>query len=316
MARSDSRSPCCADHPDYVALRLLAWEQMGKPALAGEGAYEWTGSSSFASTGFDPCVVPTLVDLEREEVVVDSKTICNYICSQQTGEGLLPVDPVERSLVQKHLSLVDETPHVALLYDGLAGHDRRPGFVRRIIGGNGGHGMQISSLERRLAEEGATWEGETMKRAYQAKLAKTQAGVLASQKSTNGEKAYNLAAEEKTRAVLAELEQDLSMSSGEWIVGNRFTLADCFQGVSLLRLAWLGNSFLWQDKPEVAAFFESIQKRPKIQEAVLFAEGYLPSPHWIALHGRHRGPVAAATQAARAYGLNAGSVVASMLPRG
>ena len=61
-------------HPDYVRLRLLAYKELpnGTP-LVGEGQYEWSGSSSVSTTGFDPCVVPTLVDLQENKIVVDSK---------------------------------------------------------------------------------------------------------------------------------------------------------------------------------------------------------------------------------------------------
>ena len=59
--------------------------------------------------GFDPLVVPTLVDNLKERVVAESKTIMNYLDREIPTPPLYPVECAE--LVEKHVKLVDDTPH-------------------------------------------------------------------------------------------------------------------------------------------------------------------------------------------------------------
>ena len=56
----------------YIRLRLAA-------NLGAKFATEYSGRSSVSSEGFDPAVVPTLVDHEENIVVADSLAICRYI---------------------------------------------------------------------------------------------------------------------------------------------------------------------------------------------------------------------------------------------
>jgi hypothetical protein len=59
--------------PDYVRMRLL-----GKP----EGK-ALVGTDDHDTKGFDPAVVPTLIDLKTKRVVADSVNICKYIGKRQ-----------------------------------------------------------------------------------------------------------------------------------------------------------------------------------------------------------------------------------------
>ena len=59
-------------HPDYVRLRIR-----GAPGREFVNGY--TGRSSATTEGFDPCVVPTLVDHETDQVLIDSRFICDHI---------------------------------------------------------------------------------------------------------------------------------------------------------------------------------------------------------------------------------------------
>ena len=58
--------------PEYVRLRLKGQEK--QKLVSG-----YTGASSVAEDGFDPCVVPTLVDHQEGRVVIDSKNICEFL---------------------------------------------------------------------------------------------------------------------------------------------------------------------------------------------------------------------------------------------
>ena len=93
--------------PAYVKLRLH-----GRPG--GGFATGYTGRSSVQSEGFDPAVVPTLVDLERNRVVTDSARICRYIDQVVApGNTLEPAQLSEE--ISREIEIVDGTPQVALL---------------------------------------------------------------------------------------------------------------------------------------------------------------------------------------------------------
>ena len=60
--------------PQYVRLRMAGCDALGGPLMTVH-----TGSTSVAHGGCDPAVVPTLVDRETSQVIVDSKRICFYL---------------------------------------------------------------------------------------------------------------------------------------------------------------------------------------------------------------------------------------------
>src|SRR3546814_5059725 len=96
--------------PQYVRLRLRS-----EAAAKHRPVSSFTGQSSVDSEGFDPLVVPTLVDHETGRILADSKAICLYLCDALSGgTDLLPADL--REAVLKQVQLAATTPHVALLY--------------------------------------------------------------------------------------------------------------------------------------------------------------------------------------------------------
>src|SRR3546814_3538307 len=62
--------------PQYVRLRLRS-----EAAAKHRPVSSFTGQSSVDSEGFDPLVVPTLVDHETGRILADSKAICLYLRS-------------------------------------------------------------------------------------------------------------------------------------------------------------------------------------------------------------------------------------------
>ena len=61
--------------------------------------------------GFDPLVVPTLVDNLKKRVVAESKTIMNYLDKEIPTPPLYPTECAE--LVKKHVKLVAGRSHRA-----------------------------------------------------------------------------------------------------------------------------------------------------------------------------------------------------------
>ncbi|MEM7281327.1 MAG: glutathione S-transferase N-terminal domain-containing protein, partial [Pseudomonadota bacterium] len=130
---SDSYSPA------YVRMRL-------KGAPGAELVRGYTGQSSVASEGFDPCVVPTLFDHLHQRVVVDSARICDYLDRESdVGTPLVPDELA--SGIDAQISLIDQAPHVAVLY-GVPpeGEDCRPGHLANML--DGVHDRKIVHLER------------------------------------------------------------------------------------------------------------------------------------------------------------------------
>ena len=77
--------------------------------------------------GFDPLVVPTLVDNLKKKVIADSKKIMEYLDQEIPSPPLYPGEYA--TMHEKHVKLVDDTPHAALLYGGDPDNDRRPDFI-------------------------------------------------------------------------------------------------------------------------------------------------------------------------------------------
>jgi len=145
--------------PNYVRLRLEA--KGSAPLVSG-----YTGRSSVQSEGFDPAVVPTLVDHDAQVVVADSLAICRYIDRVVApSTSLCPQDLAGD--VARELAIVDRTPHVALLYGAHPEIDFRPERIRN--GMDGVHERKIAKIRVARAQS----EGDlNLVGAYDAKIAK------------------------------------------------------------------------------------------------------------------------------------------------
>ena len=103
-------------HPDYVKLRIAG--SRGQDFVSGH-----TGSSSTSKHGFDPTVVPTFIDREAENIVIDSQRICRYIDSHIGQSTLRP------AALEKEIDEQTAVPEVRFRGD----QDGRFGQMRRLI---------------------------------------------------------------------------------------------------------------------------------------------------------------------------------------
>ncbi len=250
--------------PDYVRLRLL-----GAPDA--ELARGYTGQSSVTTEGFDPCVVPTLVDHEQERVVVDSSRICTYL-DEQTPEPKLVLEALAGQIAEQ-IALVDQAPHVASLYGAHPDHDPRPKGLKINI--TGVHAKKIVKLKE--AREWA-YDEPTLVAAYDAKIAK---------ESSAGEFVYQAEqmrqAHKAMDAHVGALEEQLGSHNGEWVMGDRYTMADILWTTSIYRMKWLGLGSAWEGnaaRPRVNAYVAKAFDRPSFRAGVIEWPGaYGPSPH-------------------------------------
>lgn len=250
--------------PDYVRLRLK-----GAPDAKLVSGY--TGESSVTQQGFDPCVVPTLVDHEASRVIIDSQAICEYIATNVTsGTELVPAE-LETD-IHAQVELVDRAPHVAALYGAHPDDDRRPPGLRDRI--TGVHARKIRVLETLIEHVG---DDPELRSAYESKIAKElAAGEFV--KTPDEMRAVH----EQMAAHVNDLEHQLGQSGGPWVLGDAYTLADIVWTLSLWRMKWLGLGINWDGgrNPSVASYTRRAFDRPSFRSAVVNWPGsHAPSPH-------------------------------------
>lgn len=251
--------------PEYVRMRL-----QGAPNARLVDGY--TGASSVTTEGFDPCVVPTLVDHEKQAVVVDSANICEYLDREWAeGERLMPEATADE--VRAQVDLVDRAPHVAALYGAHPDSDNRPAALRKNI--KDVHGRKIAAVEAMMAEAGDDVE---LHAAYRAKITK-EASADKFVYDADSMRAAHRAMDEHVGA----LEAQLAGHGESWVLGNAYTMADIMWTNSLYRLKWLGMGHFWEqgsDRLRVVEYAERAFERPSFRRAVVGWPGaYFPSPH-------------------------------------
>jgi 2,5-dichlorohydroquinone reductive dechlorinase len=246
-------------YPEYVRLRLK-----GREAATGRLVDGYTGRSSTETEGFDPCVVPTLVDHEAGLVLANSKRMCLYLATVAGGgTELLPED--RRDEILRQVDIVDRTPHVAVLYGEHPGEDRRPAFVRTNM--LGVHNQKIAQARKNMA---LVPGDPDLTAAYQHKILKETAAREFIRTDSDMR-----AAVQEFKDLIAQLERDLEATGGEWLFGDRFTLADVCWAASLFRIRWLGlgDSFApSKDEPQhprVAGYCARLLSRPSVRRSII-----------------------------------------------
>lgn len=253
--------------PEYVKLRL-----QGAPDARLVSGY--TGESSVTNQGFDPCVVPTLVDHQAARVVVDSNVICEYINAQiETGTDLIPTDLADDIKAQDEL--VDQAPHVAALYGAHPDKDTRPMGLKKNIAGV--HAKKIRALNAMIDLVGDDGDPEVLA-AYRAKIAKeSAAGAFVADAQTMRETHQQMSKH------VDALDQQLRSHSNGWVCGPSYTMADIMWTVSIWRMKWLGFGHLWEadaGRDRLNAYLERAFARPSFRAAVADWPGaHGPSPH-------------------------------------
>ncbi len=260
--------------PAYFRLRMT-----GNPGAGLATGY--TGRSSVTTEGFDPAVVPTLVDHVAGEVIVDSAAICRHIDRVvQPARSLVPPDL--DACISREIEIVDGTPHVAALYGAHPDGDFRPERLRK--GMPGVHDRKIAKI--RQARDMVEQDPE-LAAAFDAKIAKEEAG-----------RAF-VHSPDRMRDAIREMVEIVGALNERfedgraWICGDRFTLADVVWAVSLFRMKWLGMSFLWDGgsnlnataRPLVASYGRKLFDRPAFRAAAIDWPG-VPRSEYVEDHYR------------------------------
>lgn len=246
-------------YPEYVRLRLK-----GKESLDGGLVHSYTGRSSTETEGFDPCVVPTLVDHDAGIVLANSKHMCLYLTGAVAGGARLLPEALRDNIVRQ-IDIVDRTPHVAVLYGAHPDSDRRPAFVRTNMVGV--HDQKIAKLRENMA---LVPDDPLLTSAYEHKIMKE----TAAREFIHTDSDMRAVMHEFTD-LIAQLERDLEATGGKWLFASTFTLADLFWASSLFRIRWLGlgDSFAPTARdpqfPRVARYSARLLSRPSVRRAMI-----------------------------------------------
>jgi 2,5-dichlorohydroquinone reductive dechlorinase len=242
--------------PNYVRLRLIGCERGGFSLVATH-----TGSTSTSAGGCDPAVVPTLVDRQADEVIVDSKQICLYLDSLASPSRRLRPISVQME-IDAELDIVDNLPNYQMLVGQPVGTDARPEKLKA----NNGVSFSMSKVKR-CDQYLVEFAGDqALVRAYQAKRSKElmAAECLFSEKAM--ENAYS-----RARGACAALNNKLETSQSTWLTGSSVTLADLFWAVELLRMKNLGAAYIWEQNQlsAVQRFVAAAEGLASVRSAVL-----------------------------------------------
>jgi glutathione S-transferase len=224
-------SVCAAKVRLALAEKNVEWEGRYVDILAGE-------QFAPAFLALNPkAAVPVLV--HGGAVIAESTVICEYVEEAFAGPALLPADPLSRARVRLWTKRVDEEVHPAtrpLTY--VATH-------RHAILARGEAGVEehiASDPDPAWRERKRSW----IRQGFDAPEVALALGVF-------------------TR-VLADMETALAGS--QWLVGERYSLADGALTPYANRLEMLGMSEMWADKPNFARWFAAVKARPTFEPAL------------------------------------------------
>jgi 2,5-dichlorohydroquinone reductive dechlorinase len=241
--------------PGYVRLRMAGCERFGGALMA-----HHTGSSSASAGGCDGAVVPTLVDWQAGEVVVDSLRICRYLDDQVTGPTRLRPDHLAMA-IDAELAIVDNVPN----YQMLMGRPHSASQAAAAPGATSGALSQrkVALCDRYMAEYA---DDAILVQAYAAKRAKELSAASELFSAAAMQDAYRRAEQS-----LHVLEQTLRRGGTRFLFGQDVTMADLFWGVQLLRMQNVGVASFWEGGrlPRVAAYCAATAALAAIRSSVL-----------------------------------------------
>jgi ganglioside-induced differentiation-associated protein 1 len=228
-------SACAAKVRFALTEKGLPWESRYVDILRGE-------QFAPAYLALNPkAVVPTLV--HDGAVVVESTVICEYVEDFFPGNPLYPSSPLERARVREWTKAVDEELHPACSAITYVVSHRHTilragglGSFEAFVARGANEGMAARTQKWQWIQHGLEAPGAADKiRLYDAYLHKME-GALA---------------------------------SSEWLVGERFSMADVAMAPYVNRLAALSMAGLWRNGrlPRVEGWFARVSARPTFEPA-------------------------------------------------
>lgn len=240
--------------PDYVRLRMIGCEHYGGALVS-----RHTGSTSTASGGCDGAVVPTLIDWQSGEVIVDSHKICIYLDNQIPTRRQLRPDDLQ-PMIDDDLKIIDNLPNYQMLMG------RTVSGTESTITRNGqGSVLSLKKVEWCDHYLNAYSADKILVAAYTAKRDKE----LSAANHLFDPQAMNLAFD-RAESALRNLNGKL-VGKSQWLYSDNATMADLFWLIVLLRMKNTGANRFWENGqlPNIESFCRSAEQLPAIRQAVI-----------------------------------------------
>jgi glutathione S-transferase len=175
-------------------------------------------------------VVPTLV--HDGFAIVESSVILEYLDEVFPEFSMMPADPQGKAIVRKWLRFFEEVPTPAVRY---------PSF-----------NMALVQKYENLTEDAfaAVADARPLRRDFYRQMGLDGFSDAEIEKSLSD-----------IRMTADRMEASLR-ENGPWIMGEKFTIADCDVAPSFDRMEDLGFSGLWDHCPNVAAWLAAMKARP------------------------------------------------------
>jgi glutathione S-transferase len=185
-------------------------------------------------------VVPTLD--HDGKIVIDSAVIGEYLDEiAPEPENFTPPEPLGRAHMRALMHFIDEMPAAAI---------RVPTF-------------NLAFLPRfaAMSEQDflAFAESKPLRREFM--LAMGRQGFPPSEMQ---------AALDRLARTLTRMDHEIASSGGPWLMGASTTLADICVMPAIVRMADLGLDAMWQDKPRIVRWLESIRAHPAFKPTYYF----------------------------------------------
>jgi len=191
-------------------------------------------------------VVPTLVD--DGVVILESTVINEYLDDAYPTVPLRSTNPTERAYMRLWTKQLDEGVHAMT------------GVVS----------TGIAFRYQKLALGEAELEALIENVPDPVKRARTRADIMQGVEAPHFPNAV-----ERFDKLLADFES--ALGDGAWLAGKDFSLADIAYAPYIVRLDHLQLGFMWDKRPHVARWYESLKVRPGFQSSFVdwFNSGYL-----------------------------------------
>jgi glutathione S-transferase len=183
-------------------------------------------------------VVPTLVHDGRP--VIESSVILYYLDDAFPNPPLMPREPYQRAAVRLYNKVVDEYVHTSCMTLTFA-TAFRPWFA----------GLTGEQIDARLAKS-------PLKKRSDIKRDVALNGL---------DSKYVREAVEQHELLLKRM--DASLSTGQWLAGDAFSLADAAVIPYVLRLDLLRLKKLWSERPRIEDWYRRMRARPSVKKEML-----------------------------------------------
>ncbi len=190
-------------------------------------------------------VVPTLV--HDGTVIIDSTVICEYLDQIEPGTSVHPTDPVERAQARYWTKAVDEDLHPACgAMTFLCSHRHT---VLKNLGPEGAEKFLASTPEFSVTSDWKSFKDAIVRYGFEAPGALEKV------------KLYD--------SYLHKMED--ALEGNDWLVGNKFSIADIALTPYVNRLAMMSMRGMWQNGrlPNVERWFAAIEARPNFKKCFL-----------------------------------------------